>query len=95
MSCSPCSCSQKKVAIIGLMPPDTAVISSPGPLVAINSIESTLPGCIADAKEDGATMIVLLSHVSLAVLVKLVCATLRLVCAIPMHCASRCCGDAA
>jgi hypothetical protein len=36
--------------------------------VAINSIESTLPGCIADAKEDGATMIVLLSHVSRAVL---------------------------
>ena len=62
----PVCCSQKKVAIIGLTPPDTAIISSPGPLVAIRTIESTLPGCIADAKEDGATIIVLLSHVRLA-----------------------------
>ena len=35
-----------------------------GPNVIINTIDSTLPGCIASAKADGADMIVLLSHVS-------------------------------
>lgn len=62
--CAAHCCSQKKVAIIGLTPPDTATTSSPGSQVVISSIESTLPGCIADAKTAGATMIVLLTHVS-------------------------------
>jgi 5'-nucleotidase len=56
--------SGKKVAIIGLTPPDTATTSSPGPLVTINPINDVLPGCIADAKAGGADMLVLLSHVS-------------------------------
>jgi 5'-nucleotidase len=56
--------SGKKVALIGLTPPDTASTSSPGPLIDILPIETTLPGCIAAAKAQGAAMIVLLSHVS-------------------------------
>ena len=59
--------SGKKVALIGLTPPDTFETSSPGPLIDILPIDATLPSCIADAKAQGATMLVLLSHVGYGV----------------------------
>ncbi|PSC67806.1 multifunctional 2, 3 -cyclic-nucleotide 2 -phosphodiesterase 5 -nucleotidase 3 -nucleotidase [Micractinium conductrix] len=55
--------SGKKVAIIGLTTPDTAVISSPGPTVDILTIEASLAGCATAAKAEGAEMIILLSHI--------------------------------
>ena len=52
-----------KVGVVGLTTVDTPETSSPGPNVRFLPYNETLPGCVADAKADGAQIIVALTHI--------------------------------
>jgi 5'-nucleotidase len=52
-----------KVGVVGLTTIDTPEASSPGPNLKFMPYADTLPGCIADAKADGAEFIVALTHI--------------------------------
>lgn len=51
------------VAVVGLTAVDTAETSNPGPTVRFLAYNETLPGCIEDALNEGADIVILLSHI--------------------------------
>jgi 5'-nucleotidase/UDP-sugar diphosphatase len=58
----------QQIGVIGLTPPDTAILSSPGPDVAFNSdMASVVQGAVDALAQQGVNKIILLTHIGLVV----------------------------